>query len=121
MAGANRELTSADLTAEEARRHAVGRCLKQIREVNNVSRTTLAGLSGTDRSDIGSLERGDHRVLLDTLWRILEPLGVKVSEFMASVEADLDGAEQQPAAESKVPRGEWRPPKPPKVSNNPYG
>lgn len=98
----------------------IGEHLKRLRKEQKLTMEALAKRSGTDRSDIGRLENGKYRVLVDTLWRILEPLGVKLSDFIAAVEEDLVEARKQQPLRTNASLAQWSPPKPPKVANNPY-
>ena len=55
--------------------------LKSIRVAKNMSVYKLSQLSGVSETHIRDLERGDRNPSIDTLCRLVEPLGVPVSEL----------------------------------------
>ncbi len=55
--------------------------LKKVRESKNISVYKLSQLSGVSETHIRDLERGDRNPSFDTLSRLAEPLGLKLSEL----------------------------------------
>ena len=55
--------------------------LKSIRVAKNMSVYKLSQLSGVSETQIRDLERGDRNPSIDTLCRLVEPMGVPVSEL----------------------------------------
>lgn len=55
--------------------------LKSIRVAKNMSVYKLSQLSGVSETHIRDLERGDRNPSVDTLCRLVEPMGVPVSEL----------------------------------------
>ncbi len=55
--------------------------LKKVRESKNISVYKLSQLSGVSETHIRDLERGDRNPSFDTLSRLAEPLGIKLSEL----------------------------------------
>lgn len=55
--------------------------LKSIRVAKNMSVYKLSQLSGVSETHIRDLERGDRNPSIDTLCRLVEPMGVPVSEL----------------------------------------
>ena len=55
--------------------------LKSIRVAKNMSVYKLSQLSGVSETHIRDLERGDRNPSVDTLCRLVEPMGVPLSEL----------------------------------------
>ena len=55
--------------------------LRSIRKAKNMSVYKLSQLSGVSETHIRDLERGDRNPSIDTLCRLVEPMGVPVSEL----------------------------------------
>ncbi len=59
----------------------LGLQIKKIRESKNITQQTLADKVGVHLSYIGNIEIGAKQPSLETLFRIAEELGVKVSDL----------------------------------------
>lgn len=57
------------------------RRLRALRAERGWSQAMLAKVAGVDRSYISAIERGQRNVGLDTIGRLAEALGVRVSEL----------------------------------------
>ena len=56
--------------------------LKNVRTAKNISVYKLSQLSGVSETHIRDLERGDKNPSLDTLYKLSEPLGYSLPEFL---------------------------------------
>jgi transcriptional regulator with XRE-family HTH domain len=65
--------------------HLVGRRIRQLRKQNNLTQTELSARIGIQQSDLSRMEKGEYRVSLDTLFRLLAEFGVSVGEFFDEV------------------------------------
>jgi len=59
----------------------VGRKLRQLRKQCKLTQTELATRIGIQQSDLSRMEKGEYRVSLDTLFRVLGELRMTVGEF----------------------------------------
>ncbi len=59
----------------------VGRKIRQLRKEHRLTQTDLARRIGIQQSDLSRMEKGEYRVSLDTLVRILSELDVSVGQF----------------------------------------
>ncbi len=60
---------------------AVGRRIRQERLERNLTQTELARQIGIQQSDLSRMEKGEYRVPLDVLFRILQTFQISFSEF----------------------------------------
>lgn len=65
-----------------------GQVIGRIRLQQGISQEVLSGLSGVARSHLAMIETGSKNANVDTLWRIAEALGMKLSELIAVVEEE---------------------------------
>lgn len=63
----------------------VGRKIRQLRKERKLTQTALAARIGVQQSDLSRMEKGEYRVSLDTLFRILGELSMSVGEFFDSL------------------------------------
>lgn len=63
----------------------VGRKIRQLRKQNKLTQTELAGRIGIHQSDLSRMEKGEYRVSLDTLFRILAEFELSMGEFFDEV------------------------------------
>jgi transcriptional regulator with XRE-family HTH domain len=63
----------------------VGRKIRQLRKEHNLTQTDLATRIGIQQSDLSRMEKGEYRVSLDTLFRLLAEFDVGVGEFFDDV------------------------------------
>lgn len=59
----------------------VGRKIRVLRKQHNLTQSDLASRVGIQQSDLSRMEKGEYRVSLDILFRILAELHVGVGEF----------------------------------------
>ena len=65
-----------------------GRVIRKLRLRKGLTQEVLSGLAGISRSHLAMIESGRVSPKVDTLWRIAEALGMKLSELMRLVEED---------------------------------
>ena len=65
----------------------VGKRLQEIRQKKHISVYRIAQDTGVSTSHINSIERGEKNPSVETLSRLIEPLGITMSEFFND---DLD-------------------------------
>ena len=65
-----------------------GRIIRDLRRQRGWSQEVLSGLAGIARSHLSEIENGEKNANVDTLWRIAEALGIRMSELMRRVEED---------------------------------
>lgn len=59
----------------------VGRKIRKLRKERKLTQSELAQRIGIQQSDLSRIERGEYRVSLDTLFRMLAEFKVSVGEF----------------------------------------
>lgn len=59
----------------------VGHRIRQLRKQRRLTQTELAGRIGIQQSDLSRMEKGEYRVSLDTLFRILGEFNMSIGEF----------------------------------------
>lgn len=65
-----------------------GRIIRDLRRQRGWSQEVLSGLAGIARSHLSEIENGEKNANVDTLWRIAEALGIRMSELMRRVEEE---------------------------------
>ena len=63
----------------------VGPKIRQLRKERKLTQTELASRIGIQQSDLSRMEKGEYRVSLDTLFKILAVFNVSISEFFDGV------------------------------------
>lgn len=63
----------------------VGRKIRQLRKERKLTQNELASRIGVQQSDLSRMEKGEYRVSLDTLFRILAEFDIGVGEFFDEV------------------------------------
>ena len=63
-----------------------GRIIKELRQKKNLTQEVLSGLASIPRSHLAMIENGQISPKVDTLWRIAEALGMRLSELMRIIE-----------------------------------
>lgn len=66
-----------------------GRIIGELRARRGISQEVLSGLAGIARSHLAMIEGGRKNANVDTLWRISEALGMRLSELMRLVEEEI--------------------------------
>ncbi len=59
----------------------VGKKIRRLRKERKLTQNELASRIGIQQSDLSRIERGEYRVSLDTLFRMLAEFKVSVAEF----------------------------------------
>ena len=68
--------------------HVTGQIIRDLRVRKGWSQEVLSGLAGIARSHLSEIETGDKNANVDTLWRVADALGVRMSELMRMVEEE---------------------------------
>ena len=63
----------------------VGRKIRQLRKTHNLTQTELSSRIGIQQSDLSRMEKGEYRVSLDNLFKILGEFGVSIGEFFDEI------------------------------------
>ena len=63
----------------------VGRKIRQLRKQHKLTQTELSSRIGIQQSDLSRMEKGEYRVSLDTLFRILAEFHMSMGEFFDEV------------------------------------
>lgn len=63
----------------------VGRKIRQLRKQRKITQTELSSRVGIHQSDLSRMEKGEYRVSLDTLFRILAEFELSMAEFFDEV------------------------------------
>jgi transcriptional regulator with XRE-family HTH domain len=65
------------------RRHTVfvGSKIKDLRKERDLTQSELASRIGVQQSDLCRMEKGEYKVSLDTLFRILAVFGMEIGDF----------------------------------------
>ena len=63
----------------------VGAKIRQLRKQRGFTQTELAGRIGIQQSDLSRMEKGEYRVSLDTLFRILSEFDMGIGQFFDEV------------------------------------
>ncbi|MEM8962081.1 MAG: helix-turn-helix transcriptional regulator [Acidobacteriota bacterium] len=63
----------------------VGPRIRKLRKERKLTQTELASRIGIQQSDLSRMEKGEYRVSLDTLFRILAEFNVSIGEFFDGV------------------------------------
>ena len=67
-----------------------GYAVKSIRKEKLLSQEELAGLSGLSRAHVSRIERFKYNPKLDTLFKVSNGLGIKLSELVTIMEERID-------------------------------
>lgn len=65
-----------------------GRILARLRRGRGMTQENLSAFAGVSRSHLAMIEAGTVKANVDTLWRLCEALGIKLSELIRMVEED---------------------------------
>ena len=63
----------------------VGPKIRKLRKERRLTQTELASRIGIQQSDLSRMEKGEYRVSLDTLFKILAEFDVSIGEFFDDV------------------------------------
>lgn len=59
----------------------IGSKIRQLRKERKLTQTELSSRIGIQQSDLSRMEKGEYRVSLDTLFRILSEFQISIGEF----------------------------------------
>ena len=60
-----------------------GRIIHDLRQKRGMTQEVLSGLAGISRSHLAEIETGHTNANVETLWRISEALGMKLSDLIS--------------------------------------
>jgi transcriptional regulator with XRE-family HTH domain len=63
----------------------VGRKIRELRKEHKLTQVELSNRLGIQQSDLSRMEKGEYRVSLDTLFRILAEFKMSIGEFFEGV------------------------------------
>ena len=63
----------------------VGKKIRQLRKERHLTQTELSAKLGIQQSDLSRMEKGEYRVSLDTLFKVLAEFRIGVGEFFEDV------------------------------------
>lgn len=66
----------------------MGIMIRKMRLKKGISQEVLSGFAGISRSHLAMIENGSINPNVDTLWKIAEALGMKLSELFALMEQE---------------------------------
>ena len=67
-----------------------GRIIRRFRLKKGLSQKVLSGFACISRSHLAMIESGTFNATVETLWRISEALGIRLSQLMALIELEID-------------------------------
>ena len=70
--------------------YITGRITREIREQQGLTQEVLSGLAAVSRSHLAEIETGHIKANVETLWRISEALGMKMSDLIRMVEQTIE-------------------------------
>ena len=73
--------------------YTTGRIIRELREQQGLTQEVLSGLAAVSRSHLAEIETGHINANVETLWRISEALGMRMSDLMRMVEQAIEGEE----------------------------
>jgi len=68
----------------------MGRLIAEERRRKGMSQENLSAFAGLSRSHLAMIESGDISAKAETLWRIADALGIRLSELFAKAEAEAE-------------------------------
>ena len=67
-----------------------GRIIRKLREQRGLTQEVLSGLAAVSRSHLAEIETGHTNANVETLWKISEALGMKMSDLIRMVEQAIE-------------------------------
>ena len=67
-----------------------GRIIRELREQRRLTQEVLSGLAAVSRSHLAEIETGHTNANVETLWKISEALGMKMSDLIRMVEQTIE-------------------------------
>src|SRR4030095_8352295 len=66
----------------------VGRKIRELRKEHRLTQVELSSRLGIQQSDLSRMEKGEYRVSLDTLFKILAEFDISIGEFFDEMAKD---------------------------------
>ena len=76
------------------KRNFVGQKVRRLRKQRDMTQAELATQIGIIQSDLCRMEKGEYKISLDTLFRILQVFGMNIAEFFDDKPAEAAAAEE---------------------------
>ena len=73
--------------------YITGRIIRELREQQGLTQEVLSGLAAVSRSHLAEVETGHTNANVETLRKISEALGMRMSDLMRMVEQAIEGEE----------------------------
>ena len=70
--------------------YITGRIIRELREQRGLTQEVLSGLAAVSRSHLAEIETGHTNANVETLWKISEALGMKMSDLIQMVEQVIE-------------------------------
>lgn len=67
-----------------------GQMIRKLRKKRRISQEVLSGLAGIERTHLTKIELGEKSANPETLWKITDALGIRLSELFRLVEEEID-------------------------------
>ena len=71
----------------------VGKVIADFRQRRGLSQEVVSGLADIGRSHLSAIERGERKPTLETLFRICNALGIKMSDVTLEIEKALENSD----------------------------
>ena len=71
-----------------------GQMIRMLRKQRGLTQEVLSGLAAISRSHLAEIETGRNNPNVETLWRISEALGMKLSDLIQMVEQAIERRER---------------------------
>ena len=72
----------------------MGQTIGRLRTARGMSQEVLSGLAGMSRSHLAMIENGRKNARVETLWRIAQALGIRLSTLMKLAEEEMEKKEE---------------------------
>ena len=70
--------------------YITGRIIRELREQQGLTQEVLSGLAAVSRSHLAEVETGHTNANVETLWKISEALGMRMSDLIRMVEQAIE-------------------------------
>ena len=67
-----------------------GRMIQMLRKKKGLTQEVLSGLAGIPRGHLGMIETGTVNPTVETLWKISEALGIRLSDLFRRVDEEME-------------------------------
>lgn len=67
-----------------------GQIIRELRKKQGLTQEVLSGLAAISRSHLAEIETGHTNANVETLWKLSEALGIKMSGLMRMVEQTIE-------------------------------